>query len=30
MDDTQPPTDQLPLAALLDMLDVKRLTRATG
>ncbi len=23
MDDTQPPTDQLPLAALLDMLDVK-------
>lgn len=23
MDDTQPPTDQLPLAALLDMLDLK-------
>ncbi len=23
MDDTQPPTDQLPLAALLDILDVK-------
>ena len=23
MDDSQPPTDQLPLAALLDMLDIK-------
>ncbi len=30
MDDTQPPTDQLPLAALLDMLDVKTVNWATG